>query len=833
MIRARALLAACSFVAALARLAPAAAQSEPVMDAGTLAHALDRVASTARVLYVAAHPDDENTRLLAYLANARHVTAAYLSMTRGGGGQNLIGVEQAELLDVIRTEELLAARRLDGAVQRFTRMRDFGFSKSAAETLAIWDHDEALADVVWVIRTFQPDVIVTRFDELPPNHGHHTASAILAREAFAAAADPARFPEQLRDGVRQSEDAVRPWRATRLLWNVSTWTDKPVPKDALPLDVGAYDARLGLGYGELAALSRSQHKSQGFGVPGERGVLTERFVTVAGSRPAKDILDGVDPSWARIGKGGAAVDAALREAARTLERDRPERALPALAAAARALDRLPDAPRVRDARAALADVIAAAAGLFVRATAAQPMTEPGGTVDVKVEIALRRPAAATLVRLTFPGVAAKQVATPLAVGAKQEITQAVPIAADAPLSTPYWLATPSLAGRQVADQHLVGAPSGPPALAVAVELEVGGRPLRLTVPVVYVWKDQVHGERVRRFLVAPPATVTPLRDAVMFPNGAATVAALRVRAARNDLAGEVALDLPAGWRSEPARAPVQLAKAGDETVVRFTVTPPKDAAAAEIHPTLTTGGRAWSLREDVIDYAHLPMQVVLQPASLRLVPLALRLPKGAIGYVQGSGDTVASDLTHVGLTVETLDDEMLANADLDRWAAIVVGVRAYNTRAALRNAHARLMQYVADGGTVVVQYVTNNRLAPLDTPIGPYQLTIGRDRVTDERAAMTALDPQQPVLRAPNAIGPADFDGWVQERGLYYAETWDPRYTPVIRAADPDEKALDGGLLVARHGKGRYVYTGLAFFRQLPAGVPGAYRLFANLLARD
>lgn len=825
-MRGRTLLAACSFVAALARLAPAAAQSEPVMDAGTLAHALDRVASTARVLYVAAHPDDENTRLLAYLANGRHVTAAYLSMTRGGGGQNLIGVEQAELLDVIRTEELLAARRLDGAVQRFTRMRDFGFSKSAAETLAIWGHDDALADVVRVIRTFQPDVIVTRFDENPPNHGHHTASAILAREAFARAADPTRFPEQLGDGVRT-------WQATRLLWNVSTWTDKPVPKDALPLDVGAYDARLGLGYGELAALSRSQHKSQGFGVPGERGVLTERFVTVAGSRPAKDILDGVDASWARVGKGGAAVDAALRDAARNLDRDRPERALPALLAAARALDRLPDEPRVRDARAALADVIAAAAGLFVRATAAQPMTEPGGTVDVKVEVVVRRPVDARLDRLTFPGVAAKEVRTPLAVGAKQEITQTMVIAADAPPSAPYWLATPSLAGRQVvADPDLVGAPSGPPALAVDVELAVGGRPLRLAVPVVYAWKDQVHGERVRRFLVAPPATVTPLRGAVMFPNGAPTVAALRVRAARNDLAGEVALDLPTGWRSEPERASVKLAKAGDETVVRFTVTPPKNAAAAEIHPILTAGGRTWSLREDVIDYAHLPMQVVLQPASLRLVPLALKLPRGTIGYVQGSGDTVASDLAHVGLTVETLEDETLATADLDRYAAIVVGVRAYNTRAAVRNAHARLMDYVAGGGTVIVQYVTNNRLAPLDTPIGPYPLTIGRDRVTDERAPMTALDPKHPVLREPNAIGPADFDGWVQERGLYYAETWDPKYTPVFRANDPDEKALDGGLLVAKYGKGRYVYTGLAFFRQLPAGVPGAYRLFANLLAR-
>ena len=316
------------------------------MHAGTLAHALDRLANTGRVLYVGAHPDDENTRLLAYLANSRHVTAAYLSMTRGGGGQNLIGPEQDELLDVIRTEELLAARRLDGATQRFTRMRDFGYSKTADETLAIWNHEQALADVVWVIRTFQPDVIIARFDEQPPNHGHHTASAILAREAFTAAADPQRFPEQLTGGVE-------PWQADRLLLNVPTWREGPPPADALALDVGEYDPRLGLGYGELAALSRSQHKSQGFGVAGERGPLIERFVSVAGTQPTRDILENLDLTWGRFGDRAAPLAKALEEARGALERDHPERALPALLKAQRALDALPDvAARARRARGA-------------------------------------------------------------------------------------------------------------------------------------------------------------------------------------------------------------------------------------------------------------------------------------------------------------------------------------------------------------------------------------------------------------------------------------------------------------------------------------------------
>ncbi len=802
-----------------------ASAEEPSMHAGTLAHALDRVATTGRVLYVGAHPDDENTRLLAYLANHRHLTAAYLSMTRGGGGQNLIGREQDELLDVIRTEELLAARRLDGATQRFTRMRDFGYSKTADETLAIWDHEQALADVVWVIRTFQPDVIITRFDEQPPNHGHHTASAILAREAFRAAADPSRFPEQLSGGVE-------PWQADRLLLNVPQWREGPPPAGALTLDVGAYDVRLGLGYGELAALSRSQHKSQGFGVAGERGPLIERFVSVAGTPPSKDILEGVESSWGRFGAPGRRVDTALQKARAALDRDHPERAVAALLQAQQALEALPDVPRVRDARAALDQIIAAAAGVFVRATAARAGAVPGSTVPIHLEIIRRQPGSMSLQRVVFPHVAPVEVNAALDINEKRELSSDVPIPDNAPISTPYWLAEPSLPGRQiVADQRLVGAPKGPAPISVGVDLAVRGGHVHLDVPVVYAWTDPVQGERLRTFLVVPPATVTPARQAVMFPNNQAASVALRIRAGQDALRGEVNLHLPATWQVEPVSLPVQLAHAGDETTVHFQVTPAANAAAVEIHPALEVGGRSWSYREDDIDHPHIPLQVVLQPARLRLVPLRLQVPHGRVGYIQGSGDTVAEDLAHVGVNVQLLDDDEIRSGDLSRYAAIVVGIRAYNTRDVLRSAQARLMHYVDDGGTLVVQYNTNNRLAPLDIPIGPFPLTIGRDRVTDETAEMIAVNPQSPVLLTPNHIDAADFAGWVQERGLYYAESWDPRYEPIFRAADPGEQPLLGGLLVARSGRGHFVYTGLGFFRQLPAGVPGAYRLFANLIA--
>jgi LmbE family N-acetylglucosaminyl deacetylase len=813
-------------IAALARGGRAeAARGEIDMDAATLAHALDRLAGTGRVLYVAAHPDDENTRLLAHLANERHVTPAYLSMTRGGGGQNLIGREQDELLDVIRTEELLAARRLDGASQRFTRMRDFGFSKSAEETFAIWGHDAALADVVWVIRSFQPDVIVTRFDEQPPNHGHHTASARLAREAFAAAADPARFPEQLALGVE-------PWRAERLLLNVPTWGDKPPPADALTVDVGGYDPRLGLSWGELAARSRSQHKSQGFGVPGERGEILERFLSIAGSRPERDLLEGIDLSWGRFGPTGAALDETLGEARRTLERDRPESALPALLRAHDLLKELPDDARVRDARIELDRIIAAAAGLFVRATASRPAVVPGSAVPVRVEIVLRRPASVHLASVSFPGLPPVQESVDLALEKRTEITRDVPIPHDAPVSSPYWLAQPPARGHQtVVDARLVGEPVGPPPLAVAAELAIGDRLLRVEAPVVYSWTDRVHGERIRTFLVVPPATATPARAAVMFPNGEQRTVAVRIRAGEDSFRGDALLRVPAGWQVEPARIPVALAKAGDEVTVRFEVTPPDGAGPAVAEPVVESGGRSWSYREDVVDYPHIPVQVVLQPASVRLVPVELALPGGRIGYVPGSGDSIAEDLAHVGMEVETISDDRLRSGDLSRYAAIVVGIRAYNTSAAVRAAHDRLMDYVEAGGTVVVQYNTTNPREPLTAAIGPYPLTVGRGRVTDETAAMEPLAPDHPVLRRPNPITASDFDGWVQERGLYYAESFDDRYEPILRAADPGEAPLDGGLLVARHGNGRYAYTGLAFFRQLPAGVPGAYRLFLNLLA--
>jgi LmbE family N-acetylglucosaminyl deacetylase len=798
------------------------AAAEPELHAGALAHAVDRIATTGRVLYVAAHPDDENTRLLTYLANVRHLEVAYLAMTRGGGGQNLIGGEQGALLDVIRTEELLSARRLDGARQFFTRMRDFGYSKRADETLARWGHDDALGDVVWVIRTFQPDIIITRFGESPPNHGHHTASAILTREAFAAAADPRQFPEQLQGGV-----AV--WQADRLVQNVGRFNGSSAQGGvALELEIGGYDPRLGLEIGELAARSRSQHKSQGFGVSAARGPATERFLPLAGKRPSRDLFDGIELGWQRYGAAAAGFVRAIADAQRTLDRDHPERALPALIRASDELGKLGkrhDDPRVRDARRALGEVLVAAAGLYARATASQPVAAPGSTIEVSLEL-VARAVPVTVQRIELPGAASLATPVAIAVGHKEQRKLSVALPVQAVPSSAYWLSLPATPGHYVVgDARQIGAPRQSPALEAMVDVTIAGHAVRVILPVIHAWTDPVRGELTRPFVVVPPATVTPARDAVMAPGKTAPLV-LRVRAGRDALTGRVELELPRGWTAKPAGHDVTLAKTGDEAEVRFDVTPGAGAAAGEARPVVRVAGTAWSLREDTIDYPHIPLQVVLRPATVQLVPLALRIPAGRIGYVRGSGDSIAADLMHVGFTVDELDDEALRSGDLGRYATVILGIRAYNTRDAVRAAHARLMAYVARGGTLIVQY---NTLA-LDGPVGPFSLELGRARITDETAAPVFLDPKDPLLARPNRITAADFDGWVQERGIYFAAKWDTHYQPVLRFSDPGEDPLDGSVVVARHGKGRYIYTGLALFRQLPAGVPGAYRLFANLI---
>lgn len=777
--------------------------------ASRLLRDIEQLQVVGSVLYVAAHPDDENTRLLSWLTGERGLDATYLSMTRGGGGQNLIGAEQAELLGVIRTGELLAARSLDGARQRFTRMRDFGYSRSSEETLALWDRDQALADVVQAFDELRPDVVITRFPTEGQTHGHHLASAILARDAFDAAT----------------------WRPARLLRNVSHWSLTPDTDTSAwwEIDVGGFDPLSGASWGEVAARSRTMHKSQGFGAAPQVGPQREYLEHLAGSRPSgPDPFADLDLTWSRF-PGTQKLVKTLDQAARQFDPRAPQAVLPTLARAHALMSQVPDDHWRARKLADLEQVMADCAGLWVTARADRPAVAPGEPLTITLTALARNAAPVTVhaVRLITSDARDLGQVSGVPLAHHQPWSAELTVPAPDTLTVPHWLAEPPSPFRyEIGDPAWRTQPDTPAVLQAAFDVTLAGQRLTLQRPVTFAWTDAVDGERVQPAEVLPPVTATFAQQALVFPADGSGVARLTLQAT-TATSGTLSLD-PGGFSVEPATIPFQLAE-GEEKVVELAVSV-QDGATPHVLTVTVDGAPAYG--RAVIDYPHLPRRTILQPASLQVVPVELeRGPVQRIGYVMGSGDKVPDALRAVGYTVDELDEVALLG-DLSSYDAVVLGVRAFNTRPRLLSLHDALMAYVAGGGRLIVQYNTNNRFNPLDAPIGPAPLEIGRDRVTDETAPLTPTDPQHPALTTPNALTEADFQGWVQERGLYFARSWDPIYQPVFSTQDPGHEPLLGSTLVARHGEGVFVYTGLSFFRQLPAGVPGAYRLFANLLAQ-
>ncbi|HVS15649.1 MAG TPA: PIG-L family deacetylase [Thermoanaerobaculia bacterium] len=783
------------------------------------------------MLYVAAHPDDENTALLAALAQGRLARTAYLSITRGDGGQNLIGTELGDELGVIRTQELLQARARDGAEQYFTRAIDFGYTKSVEEALAAWGHQEVLGDVVRVVRRLQPDVILMRFPgDGRGGHGQHTASAVLAAEAFAAAADPARFPEQL-----AAPEHLRPWQAQRLLWDASRFFGGEQRTDGVAFDLGGYSALLGRSFTEIAAVSRSQHRSQGFGSAGSRGSQVTRFEHRLGAEAAADLFEGIETGWSRI-PGGRVIGDLLREAAERFEPSNPAAVVPLLLEAEALLadlaERQPASVWPAHQLAALREAVRAACGLWLEAITEAPIGGPGGPLTVRLAAINRSAVPIRVERIGAPFRQPVEVGAALAFNQEWERSVDATIPADQPRTDPYWLQRPpDGALHRVEDLRLIGLPEHLP-LRATFELRVADRPLAFEVPLLYRWSDPVRGELYRSFEVVPPVSVELREPVRVFPSRAARTVQVTLRSTGPAASGSLRLDLPAGWSVEPGAAPFAL-PAGAGQPFAFVVTPPAaaSAGAATASATLDGAGPPIAARVRTIDYAHIPMQTLQQPAEIRLVRFELERRGERVGYVMGAGDEIPDALRQIGYSVELLSDDDLAAADLSAYDAIVVGIRAYNSRPAVVRHNGRLLAYVEDGGTLVVQYNTVSFRGEGPELVGPYPFELSRGRVSVEGAPVTLLLPDHPVLRVPNRIGAADFEGWVQERGLYFAGTWDQRYAAPLASHDPGEEDLAGGLLVAPYGEGVYVYTGLSFFRELPAGVPGAYRLFVNLIS--
>lgn len=790
------------------------AQHMQQLNAAEIKQGLESLNVTGNVLYIAAHPDDENTRLLAYLAKYKKLRTGYLSLTRGDGGQNLIGNEQAELLGLIRTQELLAARRTDGAEQFFTRANDFGFSKNAEESFKIWDKAKILADVVWVIRRFQPDVIITRFPEDGrAGHGHHSGSAILAHEAFAAAGDPNEFPEQLA--------YVKPWKTKRLLWNTFNFGgNNTTSDDQLKLDVGQYNALLGKSYGEIAAESRSNHRSQGFGSARQRGSSTEFFTLIAGEKASKDIFEGIDFSLNRM-PGNAAIQQLLNEINAGYNVADPSGSVPKLLKLRQLVKDRPFKHELLD------NLILASAGIWFESAAANASYALNEPVDVKIQgIARVKPGFPLPISLEEcnSGTAFTLVPNKFLSEDKTVATNNIG------LTQPYWLEKDHPLGSFVVDSlDKVGLAENRPGLTALFKIRIGDQIIEKRCPVVFKYTDQVRGEVYQPLVIAPPVTATLAEKAFVFNGNEAKRVSIQLKSFKSNVTGVLQPQVPAGWKVSPEKADFTLARKGEEQVLEFTITPAGNISGGTLSLQLSVAGKVYDKGLRVISYEHIPVQTLFPLAAARVDKVELKLAGKRIGYINGAGDMVPESLKQVGYEVVSLSENQVISADLSGFDAIITGVRLYNVNDQIRSMQPKLMKYVENGGTLLVQYNVNNPLK-LEN-IGPYPFRLSRDRVTEEDAKVNILSPAHPVLNYPNKITAKDFEGWIQERGLYFVTDADQKYTPVLSMNDTGESAKTGSLIVADYGKGRFVYTGLSFFRQLPAGVPGAYRLFVNLLS--
>lgn len=786
-------------------------------------------------LYIAAHPDDENTRLISYLSNEVKARTGYLSVTRGDGGQNLIGPELRELLGVLRTQELLAARRVDGGEQFFTRAVDFGYSKHPRETLKIWDKEAVLGDMVWIIRNFKPDVIINRFDHRTPGttHGHHTSSAILSTEAFDLAGDPNAYPEQL--------EKTEVWQPRREFFNTSWWFygsqelfDKADKSKLMSFDTGVYYPLRGMSNNEIASLASSQHLCQGFGRLSSRGSEEEYIELIKGDMPTDltDIFDGIDTSWSRM-EGGKAVGEILYGIERNFNFRDPSVHLPELLEAHKELAACPDGHWKRQKIAELENLIAQVCGLFLDAHTEEASACPGDEVAVTIEAINRSDVSVVLKSVTLTSEAGSGEAKTLENNKRLNFRIPLQIAKDTPYTSPYWLTEKGSLGKYtVKNQDLVGKPETPPAFNARFELAFNGYPVTIKKPVIYKYARPDKGEITQPFEILPRATAKFNDPVLIFADGEPQKIPLTIRANKDDLKGTAALQVGDGWKVAEAAQPFEIAKKGDEKTLLFTLIPPGQENEDTLRPIITVDGQNYSRELVTIAYDHIPTQSVLLPAETKVVRLNIQKAGEHVGYIAGAGDKVPESLRQIGYSVHEIDPMSIGPGSLDAYDAVVVGIRAYNVVDELKFKQPYLLDYVKKGGTLILQYNTvwrNNDLG-VDN-LAPYPMELSRDRVSEEDSEVGILAPGNPLMQFPNQITKADFKGWVQERGLYFPDAWDKAFTPLLTMHDEGETPKEGGLLVAPYGDGYYIYTGLSFFRELPAGVPGAYKLFANMLS--
>ena len=842
-------------------------------------YSLARLNVLGSVLMIGAHPDDEDNAMLAYTSRGLKAKTGYLSMNRGEGGQNLLGNEQGVMLGVVRTQELLAARRDDGGDQYFTRSIDFGFTNSLDETLKDWGHDKILADTVWVIRQTRPDVIILCFSgTVADGHGNHQASSVLAQEAYEAAADPSKFPEQLK--------WVQPWHARRLLRRrfapgqgpggaapVATAAAPNAPgpgrgrggaqnagapgaggpgrQDAFPnqpfisIDVGAFDPVIGRSYREIGVIARSEHRSQGQGGLLVYGTGANLLASVAGELPKQGVFDGIDTSWNRVA-GGAKIGELLTGAAREFDDLHPEKSVAALLAA-RAL--IAAAANNGDfwAKTKLEDIdetIALCAGLRMEVQADAPSYVPGATAKLQLTALNRSPLPISLAGIqlkgwgpdTSPLVGSK----PLENNKPLVTPVSITIPANQPFSQPFWLKEPTDGYTYtISDQMLIGRADILPEVTARFDFTLNGATFSITRNLHYRHADPAKGELIQPVVVKPPVSIDLPLQTMVVPTSTPSDFSVQIRAMAASQAGEARLELPQGWKVQPASVPFSIAEADGAQEVRFHITAPATPQQGTFRVVASVKGTDVAEGVNEIPYSHIPAQTVMQPSQGKLSAASIKTLARRVGYVMGSSDKEPEALRQIGCQVDLLTAKDLSSGNLAIYDAIVTGVRAYAVRPDLAANQQRLLDYVKNGGTLVVQYNNNADrrtgawVADALDHLGPYPFAFGANdaRVTDETAPVHILEPGSPLLNTPNKIVPSDFDGWIQERGLYFSTKWDEHYQTPFEVHDMGDKDQKGSLLYTRYGKGAYVFTAFSWFRELPAGVPGAYRIFANLIS--
>ncbi len=738
------------------------------------------------VLYFAAHPDDENNSFLPYLTKERNLRTAYLSLTRGDGGQNLIGKEQGIELGMIRTQELLAARRIDGAEQYFSTAYEFGYSKSWEEALQIWDHEKVLSDAVWVIRKFQPDIIISRF---PPDaragHGHHAASAIIANEAYIAAADPTKFPAQFKYGVGV-------WKAKRILWNTFNFGSvNTTNENQLKVEVGGYNPIIGKSYGEIGAEARTMHKSQGEGRPRRRGASYEFFELKGGDPANNDIMDGVNTSWSRL--QGAAVETSIDKIVSTYNINDPSTSVAALVKLYQQINALPVSNWRNYKLDQVQDIIKSCAGIYIEATSQQQQVIPGESISVQFLLNQRSNANAVLQSIQLPS---KDTILNKTLVNNQNIQfeYKLNVPANKSISQPYWLVNPKTEGMFVVkDQLLIGKSENDPEFEGLVNVEIEKQVFIFKIPVQYKYTDLTKGDVYQPIAVVPATEIKYNKEvSIVAPGKAITVSYQTME--HNGTSKQTDITL----KNSTEHLPVN-----DNAIYTKSIA-----------------------------YDHIPTITYFPTASTKIVPLAVQNTAKHIGYIDGAGDKIPEALVELGATVTHLTESDITADNLKQFDAIVVGIRAYNMYSYLTEKNDIFNAFVAQGGNLVVQYLKSNQVGIKPVKVGPYKFSVNSGkRVTQEEVPVYFTLPNHTVLNAPNKITASDFENWVQERSTYQSDNFDAHFEAPLTMNDKGEAPSNGSLLIAPYGKGNMVYLSLVLFRQLPAGNPGAYKLLANIIS--